>query len=375
MIHFSERQERTIATALTMSSGLLVGAVVLVGFWLVLRFFSAFAHVFLPLAVAGVLALVVEPYYTWLLRQFGSRRVLSLIVLYLTVLIPVGIFFWFFGALMVEQLSGLLQQLPKWASAAWQSCQERWPQIAGVWNQYEVPQKLSGFLESHGSNLAAGLQKIGGSAWSAGLSVFKSITGLLGWVVLPVYLTFMILARPQKKDDYRHFLPFMKPETQDDVLYLGHEFVVILVSFFRGQLMVALMQGLLFATGFALVGLQYGFVLGLLLGFLNIIPYLASIIGLGIALPLAYFQVGGGHMTLIWVISVFIVVQCIEGYILTPKIMGDRTGLHPMAIMVAIFFWGSALNGIAGMMLAIPITAFLVVLWRLAQEKYIEGIV
>ena len=67
--------------------------------------------------------------------------------------------------------------------------------------------------------------------------------------------------------------------------------------------------------------------------------------------------------------------QAIEGYFLTPKIMGDRTGLHPVVIIVAIFFWGSALGGIAGMILAIPLTAFLVVFWRLAQEKYVRELV
>ena len=93
---------------------------------------------------------------------------------------------------------------------------------------------------------------------------------------------------------------------------------------------------------------------GLLLGLLNVIPYLGSIIGLGICLPLAYFQEGGGLFTLGAVIVVFTLVQLIESYLLTPKIMGDRTGLHPMAIIVAIFFWGSALDGILGMILAIP---------------------
>ena len=78
---------------------------------------------------------------------------------------------------------------------------------------------------------------------------------------------------------------------------------------------------------------------------------------------------------LIGVIVVFLIVQMIEGYVLTPKIMGDRTGLHPMVIIFAIFFWGSALSGIMGMILAIPLTAFLVVFWRLARERYIDEIV
>ena len=92
-------------------------------------------------------------------------------------------------------------------------------------------------------------------------------------------------------------------------------------------------------------------------------------------LPLAWFQAGGGLGTLVGVLVVFAIVQLIEGYVLTPKIMGDRTGLHPVAIIVAVFFWGSALQGILGMILAIPLTAFLVVFWRLAREKYIGEIV
>jgi predicted PurR-regulated permease PerM len=173
-------------------------------------------------------------------------------------------------------------------------------------------------------------------------------------------------------DDY---LPFLKKETRDDVVYLVKEFVNIIVAFFRGQLIVAFAQGVLYAIGFTAVGLKYGFVLGLALGFLNIIPYLGSIVGLGIALPLAFLQEGGGLQTVILVLVVFTVVQIIEGYVLTPKVMGDRTGLHPMMIIVAIFFWGSALGGILGMILAIPLTAFLVVFWRLAKEKYIKELV
>ena len=116
-------------------------------------------------------------------------------------------------------------------------------------------------------------------------------------------------------------------------------------------------------------------ILGLLLGFLNIIPYLGSIVGLSVALPLALFQDGGGWTMVIAVLVVFTVVQTIEGYVLTPRIMGEQTGLHPMAIIVAIFFWGTALKGITGMILAIPLTAFFVVFWRLLNEKYIGELV
>ena len=95
---------------------------------------------------------------------------------------------------------------------------------------------------------------------------------------------------------------------------------------------------------------------------------------LAVALPTAYFQAEGGWELLGLTVIIFVVVQMIEGMILTPKIMGDKTGLHPVAIIVAILFWGAALGGIMGMILAIPLTAFLVVFWRLLKEKYVREI-
>jgi predicted PurR-regulated permease PerM len=207
------------------------------------------------------------------------------------------------------------------------------------------------------------------------VSLFQLGAALIGWFILPVYLGFFLAARVPTRKKAEASLPFLKPETRNSVVFLAAEFVNILVSFFRGQLLIGLLQGILYAIGFTLMGLQYGFVLGLLLGFLNIVPYLGSIIGLAVALPLAFFQTDGGWKLLLLVISVFTVVQLIESYFLTPRIMGKRTGLHPLVIIIAIFFWGSVLGGIVGMILAIPLTAFLVVFWRLLKEKYVKEIV
>jgi predicted PurR-regulated permease PerM len=192
--------------------------------------------------------------------------------------------------------------------------------------------------------------------------------------VAPIYFAFFLMADTSRIDHLERYIPLLKSETRKDLLYLFKEFLNIIVAFFRGQLVIAFLQGLLFAIGFTIVGLKYGFVIGLTLGFLNIVPYLGNIIGLGTALPLAFFQPGGGITRVLAVLVVFAVVQLIEGYLLTPKIMGDRTGLHPVVIILAIFFWGSALNGIMGMILAIPLTAFLVVFWRLVREKYMPEV-
>ena len=155
-----------------------------------------------------------------------------------------------------------------------------------------------------------------------------------------------------------------------DVVFLVREFVIIIESFFRGQMLIGFILGVLLSIGFTLVGLKFGLLIGLVLGALNIVPYLGTIIGLATVVPLAFFQPGGGWQLLGLVLLVKTLVQLIESWVITPKVMGERTGLHPVTIIVAIFFWGTAFGGVLGMLLAIPLTAFFVTAWRLAKQKY-----
>lgn len=374
-IKLSERQQGTVGVAVTLLSALVILCVLAALLWLVAYFLRSFSHVFLPLAVAAVAALVLEPYFVWLKRHMPPAVALG--VLFLSLLLPLVGLFWFFGGLLARQITDLVERVPEWWESIRAFLDERWPQVMKYWEEHGLGTRLQDAVAGHGDELLSGLQFLGLKALSAGVGVFSALGALLNWILVPIYVAFILLGDlgSRSKSWSNAALPFLKSETRDDLLYLGREFVTIIVAFFRGQLLIALLQGVLFAIGFSIVGLRYGAILGLTLGFLNIIPYLGSIIGLGVALPLAFFQDGGGIWKVVAVLVVFTVVQMIEGYLLTPKIMGDQTGLHPMAIMVAIFFWGSALEGIMGMLLAIPLTAFFVVFWRLAREKYIEELV
>jgi predicted PurR-regulated permease PerM len=371
-LQLSERQQNTVAAAITILSACIILVAIGGLFLLIGAFFNRFANVFLPLAVAGVAALVFKPYYQWLRTRLRLGRALALIAVFLSALIPLTAFSWFFGAMLVRQIGDLLDKLPEWWQSVEQWARQNAPRVQEFIRQNELLGRLREAVEGQQGAIVESLRAVGRGAMSAGRGVASWVTGLLGWVVLPVYFSFFLLAENKRLLDIEQYLPFLKADTRKDVAYLVHEFVDIIVAFFRGQLIIAFLQGALFAIGFSLVGLKYGFVIGLALGLLNIIPYLGSIIGLGTALPLAFFQSGGGLFKVVLVLVVFTVVQLIEGYLLTPKIMGDRTGLHPLAIIVAIFFWGSALGGIMGMILAIPLTAFLVVFWRLANEKYVK---
>ncbi len=374
-LELSERQRATIAAALTIVSAAVIIATVGGVFWLVGSFFSRFANVFLPLAVAGVAVLVRQPYFEWLRDRLRLGRVLALVAVFLSAIIPLLAFFGFFGSLLVAQLGDFVAKLPEWwqALAAW--VEEHAPTVVAFIENNRYLKGLRVGIEGQEEALVQGLEAVGWGALSAGISVVSFVISLFGWFVTPVYFAFFLLADAPGKMEIQRYLPFLKEETRNDVAYLFAQFVGIIVAFFRGQLIVAFLQGVLFAIGFSLVGLRYGFVIGMVLGFLNIIPYLGSIIGLATALPLAFFQSGGSLIRVVLVIVVFAIVQTIEAYLLTPKVMGDRTGLHPMVIIVAIFFWGSALGGVTGMILAIPLTAFLVVFWRLAREKYVRELV
>jgi predicted PurR-regulated permease PerM len=91
-------------------------------------------------------------------------------------------------------------------------------------------------------------------------------------------------------------------------------------------------------------------------------------------LPIAYFQEDGGPLLIGLCALVFIIGQLLTDYVFTPRIMGKKTGMSPMLIIFSIFFWGAALGGLLGMILAIPLTAFFLVFWRLAREKYLPAL-
>jgi predicted PurR-regulated permease PerM len=358
-LNLNERQKTVVKTALTLSSLGIIGYLVLFLFNKLAQFLGAFSNVLLPLATAAILALVLRPYYVWLLTKTKGKPLAAVILVFASVLIPIIAFLLFFGNLLIGQLHQFITELPLLYDQMVEKISPRWPVISAT-------------LSEHQPELIEALKKLGITAWGAGKSTYSMLTGLLGWAVLPVYLFFFLMAPPFRVEKMEQLLPFLKESTRKDALFLTTQFIDILVSFFRGQLVIALIQGGLFALGFSIVGLRFGVVLGLMLGLLNIVPYLGNIIGLSICIPLAFFQAAGGGSLVAFILLIFILVQAIEGYYLTPKIMGDRTGLHPLTIMVSIFFWGTALSGISGMLLAVPLTAFLVVFWRLAKEKYIH---
>lgn len=369
----TDRQRGVVGFALTSLALLATAALFIATLILLGRLAGFFSGVIWPLATAGVMALILRPVVELLERRLRHRRLTAVIVLFGFVLMAV------WGALLlvvpplINQLLNLIAYLPTFWQTATEYVQRSYPEwIAVIQRQLDHPAIRQVF-----ENLVAELNNLFAHALpslrAAGGEVIGVAAFLTQLAIVPVYLFFFLLSRGVSGPSLARELTFLSPGVRNDLAFLGQEFVGIIVSFFRGQLVIGLIMGALLALGFSLVGLKFGLFIGLMLGILNIVPYLGTIIGLLVTLPLAFFQPAGGWQLIGLVLAVYIIVQLLEGWVLTPKIMGDRTGLHPVTIIVSIFFWGTAFGGVFGMLFAIPLTAFFVTVWRLLQHKYFQS--
>lgn len=354
--------------AVTFIFGLISLAIVALG-----RLVGHFAGVLWPLAVAGVIAMILRPLVDLLEKRYHGRRTLAVAVLY-------GVFILFAAGVLILAIPPLIAQLldfiaflPSFWAKASLYVKEHYPSWVSLGERLQSYPAVQSLLETVQSELSKLPALVVPSLKAMGQGVASLFGFATHLAIVPIYLFFFLLVRRDLTQGLPGHLPFLQQQVREDVVFLVREFINIVVSFFRGQLLIGLIMGLLLATGYSLAGLKFGLVIGLTIGVLNIIPYLGTIIGLGITLPLAFFQPGGGLVTLGLVLLVQVIVQNIEGWFLTPKIMGERTGLHPVVIIIAIFFWGTALDGILGMILAIPLTAFFVTAWRFAKWRYFNA--
>jgi predicted PurR-regulated permease PerM len=365
-------QRRLVGTALGFAAIVGIFALGLYSLRMVGGFVAEFSSVIWPIATAGILALILRPVVGRFERWLRARRLAAVILLYgLVVLVAAGVILAVAPA-VISQIVDFFAYLPTlWQNTlAW--AEKHFPDWLAIARRYLENPSVKSLADSLTGQFQDVLGHVAPSLKNASAGLFGFFGVVASLAIIPVYLFFFLLS--EESDPTARLesnLPFLRAHHRDDVLFLLREFLSILVAFFRGQLLIGLIMGLLLALGFSVAGLKFGLALGIIIGFLNIIPYLGSIIGLCIALPLALLQPEGGLGLMAAVLGVFIAVQAIEGWVLTPRIMGSQTGLHPVAIIFAVFFWGEALGGVLGMLLAVPLTAFFVTAWRLMRRKYL----
>jgi predicted PurR-regulated permease PerM len=363
-------QRRLLGVAVTLfalAASVAIGVLIIIVLGKLIGYFSG---VLWPLVVAAVIALILRPIVDILESRFRGRRLAAVIVLFSAFTIAVSALLIAIGPPLAGQILDFIAYLPDLRANVTRYIESHYPAWIDIFERLQANPTFNGLITSAQDQLGKlpSLVLPSLKALSDGVIAAFSLTAQLA--VIPIYLFFFLLSRADPTFKMGEHLSFIPQTARVDIVFLVREFIAIVVSFFRGQLLIGLIMGALLAIGFSLVGLKFGLVIGLVLGVLNIVPYLGTIIGLFITVPLAFVQPNGGVALVGFVLAVYVVVQNIEGFFLTPKIMGDRTGLHPVTIIFAVFFWGVAFDGILGMVLAIPLTAFFVTFWRLMKRKH-----
>jgi predicted PurR-regulated permease PerM len=178
-----------------------------------------------------------------------------------------------------------------------------------------------------------------------------------------IYLIFILLDYPKYRSDWRNLLP---SDYRQHVTGFLTEFDAVLRRYFRGQFVIAMSTGVMFAIGFSIIGLPMAVPFGLFCGALNMVPYL-QIISFVPAIGLVLLSYLSGQSDLVWslvfLLAVFGIVQLIQDAVLTPKIMGKAVGLSPVAVLLGVFIWGKLL-GFLGLLLAIPLTCLGIAYYR-----------
>ncbi|OGT53308.1 MAG: hypothetical protein A3E84_01695 [Gammaproteobacteria bacterium RIFCSPHIGHO2_12_FULL_42_13] len=198
-------------------------------------------------------------------------------------------------------------------------------------------------------------------------SGIKMIESLMDIVLIPVVTFYLLCDWDLLLHGLRDSLPRRIESTIVKLVIECHE---VLSEFFRGQLLVMLALGVIYSAGLAVIGLQIGLLIGIVAGLLSIVPYLGFIIGIVAASIAAFMQFGSMTAVLsVWI--VFLLAHIIDHVFLTPKLVGNRIGLHPVAVIFAILAGGS-LFGFVGVLLALPVAA-LIMVWVRYFYKHYQG--
>lgn len=331
-------------------------AIVLAGWVLYLL-----APVLTPFVAAGLLAYIGDPLADRL-QKYKIPRTLAVVIVFLSTFLMLALLILLVGPLIKTQISALFQALPDIA----RQVEQVWlPTVLG-WLNVEpgadigIGAFLASYSDMFGSwsgKILMGVGKSGGVLAAAVLSLF----------LIPI-LTFYML---RDWDSFMSHLGALIPDSQRETVFaLARETDEVLGAFLRGQILVMLALAAIYSLGLTLVGLKFAIAIGVVAGLVSFVPYLGFVFGIGLA-GLTVMLEPNPLLNLAGVVATFTIAQLIEGSILTPKLVGDRIGLHPVIVIFAVSA-GGQLFGFFGILLALPAAAVLSVLIRFAYHRYLK---
>jgi predicted PurR-regulated permease PerM len=325
--------------------------------------FYLLAPVLMPFFMAALFAYLGD-HIVDRLEERKLSRTLSVSIVF-AVLLTVGLLlFLVLIPLLTAQVGALFKRLPEYLGL-FQSTTIPWLASLGfpveIFDVSSIKQNLIDYWASVGQ--VAG--SVFGYMTSSGLAILQWLTNL---VLVPV-LTFYLL---RDWDDIVARIRALLPRRYaKQVVALSLECDDMLAAFIRGQLMVMFALAIIYTIGLSLVGLELALLLGVIAGIVSFVPYLGLIVGIGLSGVAAFFQFHE-WLPVIMVVGVFGFVQLIEGMVLTPRFVGERIGLHPVAVLFAVLA-GAQLFGFIGVLLALPVAAIVMVLLRHTHKRYLDS--
>lgn len=322
------------------------------------------APVLTPFMISALLAYLGDPLVDRLEERKVSRTLGVVVVFFVMALIGM-ILLLVMIPLLEKQISVLVTKTPQAIDHIQDTLLPRIAQFAG----FETPTlDTSAFkreIMGNWQNLSGAMGGVFQKLTSSGLKVMSWLAFL---VLIPV-VTFYLLRDWDILIEKIHDL--LPRRLESTVSSLAKECDEVIAEFFRGQLSVMFVLAIIYTVGLMIVGLDLAFLIGMLAGLVSFVPYLGVIVGIIIAGVAALMQFQDG-IHLVYVAIVFGVGQALEGMVLSPLLVGDRIGLHPVAVIFAVMA-GGQLFGFVGVLLALPVAAVIVVIMRHWHELYKES--
>ncbi len=327
--------------------------------------FAILSPVITPFLIAMLFAYLGNPLVNKIssIPKLKIPRTVAVAIVFLIIILFLSLVVLMVIPLLQNQVSDLIQQLPRLAE----------------WLQDDVVPKLYAYFNLENSSQAMALFKEKGlenidTASNIFVKFWKALLhsglGIISWGI-NIGLIFVVAFYLMRDwslcvDGLKSLLP---PKYKNKILDITYKCNDTLGLFFKGQLIVVAALMTIYSLGLSLVGVKYSLLLGMGAGALSIVPYLGGFIGLGMSCIFAMFQ-SHDWMLIVQVVCVFGVGQLLEGMVLTPILIGDKLGLHPVAVIFALLA-GGQLFGLVGIILALPVASVLVILFREHYNRYV----
>ena len=338
----------------SMARWLLILVFVVIAYWIL----TALTHVLAPVLAAAGIAYLLDSTVDRL-EAGGMKRVWAvslLLVLFLGIAIGLIIVL---APLIVDDVTSFINDMPAMVDRA-----VHW---VGDTFGFEVPEQWEAYLKSDqiGELLKSQAGPLTDMATAVLSGFFSTLSFLAEMLLVPVFAFYFLLDWDHMVDRMRRMIP---PRRRDEVTVLVKEIDMVVSVWIRGQLMVVSILAILYATAFYFCGINLAIPIGLLVGFLTIIPFLGTAVGAAITMTLVFLDFQGW-----WQVGavggVFIVLHLLEAAVLTPKIVGKKVGLGEAGALFAVLAGGKLL-GFTGVLLAVPLAASIAVLLRHAVGYY-----